>query len=65
MVYLKSGPSLCLVLQRENGVKKLLDLLGPADPLNARRQSQFLWRGTFGVNVVTNAFHGKTFYCHT
>ena len=56
---MKSGPSLCLVLQRENGVKKLLELLGPTVPLSARRQSQFLWRGTFGVDVVTNAFHGK------
>ncbi|CAG2255348.1 unnamed protein product [Mytilus edulis] len=60
--YLKSGPSLCLVLQRENAVKKLLDLLGPSDPSSARRQSQFLWRGTFGVDTVNNAFHGSMNY---
>lgn len=58
MKYLTSGPSMCLVLLRENSVKKLLDLLGPVDPLNARRQSQFLWRGTFGVDLVNNAFYG-------
>ncbi|XP_076109890.1 dynein axonemal assembly factor 8-like isoform X2 [Mytilus galloprovincialis] len=60
--YLKSGPSLCLVLQRENAVKKLIDLLGPSDPSSARRQSQFLWRGTFGVDTVNNAFHGSMNY---
>lgn len=59
--YLSSGPSLILALERENAVKKLLDLLGPCDPLSARRQSQFLWRGTFGMDTVANGLHGRFF----
>ncbi|KAK3107616.1 hypothetical protein FSP39_018349 [Pinctada imbricata] len=60
--YLVSGPSLSLVLCRENAVRKLLDLLGPQDPLSARRQNQFLWRGTFGVDSVVNGLHGSIDY---
>ena len=41
-------------------MKRLLDLLGPCDPMNARRQSQFLWRGTFGMDVLANGLHGRS-----
>ena len=66
--YLRSGPSLCLALQRENAVKKLLDLVGPEDPQSARRNSQFYWRGVFGVDPVCNGLYCKfssiiIFYC--
>lgn len=56
--HMTSGPCVLLSLQRENAVKKLLELIGPKDPLAARRQSQFLWRGVFGADSVLNAFHG-------
>lgn len=62
--YLSSGPSLILALERENAVKKMLDLLGPCDPLSARRQSQFLWRGTFGMDTVANGLHGRFSYTY-
>ena len=57
--HMTSGPSLVLCLQRENAVKKLLDILGPADPHDARRQSQFLMRSSLGADPVVNGFHGK------
>lgn len=57
--YMTSGPSLCLCVERENAVKKLLDLLGPEDPQSARRQSQFYWRGVFGADSVMNAIYCK------
>ncbi|KAL3885198.1 hypothetical protein ACJMK2_025289 [Sinanodonta woodiana] len=60
--YMTSGPCMCLCLQRENAVKCLLDLLGPLDPQSARRQSQFYWRGVFGVDSVMNGFHGSENY---
>lgn len=62
--YLSSGPSLILALERENAVKKMLDLLGPCDPLSARRQSQFLWRGTFGMDTVANGLHSSQNFPH-
>ena len=56
---------MCLCVQRENAVKRLLDLLGPEDPQSARRQSQFYWRGVFGgVDTVTNGIYGKLFFTH-
>jgi nucleoside diphosphate kinase len=57
--HLTSGPSVVLTLQRENAIKKLVDLLGPNDPQQARRQSQFLLRGAFGIDPVSNALHGE------
>ncbi|KAK3592482.1 hypothetical protein CHS0354_014980 [Potamilus streckersoni] len=60
--YMTSGPCICLCLQRENAIKWLLDLLGPLDPQSARRQSQFYWRGVFGVDLVMNGFHGSKNY---
>ncbi|XP_052272728.1 dynein axonemal assembly factor 8-like isoform X2 [Dreissena polymorpha] len=60
--YLTGGPSLCLCVERENAVKRLLDLLGPEDPQSARRLSQFYWRGVFGGDIVTNALYGSKNY---
>ncbi|XP_064651155.1 dynein axonemal assembly factor 8-like [Lineus longissimus] len=60
--HLTSGPSVILTLQRENAIKKLVDLLGPSDPQQARRQSQFLLRGAFGIDPVSNALYGSTNY---
>ena len=57
--YLTSGQCLWLALQRENAVKKLLDLVGPQDPQSARRNSQFYWRGVFGVDTVCNGLYCK------
>ncbi|XP_069502974.1 dynein axonemal assembly factor 8 [Ambystoma mexicanum] len=60
--YLTSDLSLVLCLQRQNAVKKLLDLLGPENPNEAQAQDQFLWRGQYGINPVQNGFYGSTCY---
>ncbi|XP_071094592.1 dynein axonemal assembly factor 8-like [Haliotis cracherodii] len=60
--HLTSKPSICLCLQRENAVKRLVDILGPEDPQSARRRSQFLWRGTFGRDIVANGLYGSHDY---
>ncbi|XP_066496915.1 dynein axonemal assembly factor 8 [Tiliqua scincoides] len=57
--YLTSGSSLVLCLQRENAVKKLLDLLGPEDPKQARAVSQFLWRAQYGLSTAQNGFYER------
>ncbi|KAK9393260.1 hypothetical protein NXF25_016522 [Crotalus adamanteus] len=55
--YLTSGSSLVLCLQRENAVKKLLDLLGPEDPKEAQAINQFFWRALHGHSPVQNGFY--------
>ena len=48
-----------ICLRRENAVKKLLDILGPEDPVIARSLDPFLLRGCYGVDVIHNAIHGN------
>ena len=48
-----------MCLQRENAVKKLLDMLGPEDPVIARNLDPFLLRGCYGVDPIRNAIHGE------
>ncbi|XP_072125360.1 dynein axonemal assembly factor 8 isoform X1 [Mobula birostris] len=55
-----SGPLVILCLQRDNAVKKLLDLLGPEDPQEARRLDQFLWRGHWGTDLLHNGFYASS-----
>ncbi|KAK7106063.1 dynein axonemal assembly factor 8-like [Littorina saxatilis] len=57
--YLTSEPSIYMALCRENAVKKLRDLIGPEDPLQARRQNQFYWRGIYGADSVHNGLYAS------
>jgi hypothetical protein len=57
--HLCGGMSLVLALQRENGVKKLVDLLGPSDPAQARRMGQHYWTAMFGSTAVNNGIYGN------
>ena len=57
--YLRSDVSVVLSLQRENAVRKLLDLLGPSDARLAKKQSSFYWRSMFGTDAINNAFYCK------
>lgn len=50
-----------ICLQRENAVKKLLDVIGPEDPVIARSLDSFLLRGCYGVNSIHNAVHGNNY----
>lgn len=58
--HLMSGACLALCLLRENAVKKVLDLLGPENPVEAKRKNQFYWRGLYGSDLVNNGLHGKS-----
>ncbi|GCB66529.1 hypothetical protein scyTo_0010113 [Scyliorhinus torazame] len=57
---LTSGASVILCVQRDNAVKKLLDLLGPEDPGEARGLNQFLWRALCGTDIVHNGLYGSS-----
>ena len=52
-----SGPSLAVVVSQRNAVRKLCDLIGPEEPMAARQQSQFLWRGEFGTDLINNGLY--------
>ncbi|NWX44291.1 TXND3 protein, partial [Steatornis caripensis] len=60
--YLASGTALVLCLQRPNAVKKLIDLLGPEDPILAQALDPFLWRAQYGISTVQNGFYGSKSY---
>ncbi|XP_077985176.1 dynein axonemal assembly factor 8-like [Glandiceps talaboti] len=60
--YLTSGPVLLLCLQRENAIKKLLDVVGPVNPQEAKKVNQFLWRSLFGVDPINNGLHASCSY---
>ncbi|CAB1341786.1 unnamed protein product [Coregonus sp. 'balchen'] len=60
--YMSSGPSLALCLQRENAVKRLLDVLGPEDPAQARALDQFLWRACYSSNQLHSGIYGSRSY---
>ena len=56
--HMTSGPCLLLSVQRENAVKKLLNLIGPEDPKVARVKNCGYWRAIFGQNCVANGLYG-------
>uniref|UniRef100_A0A671QZW5 Uncharacterized protein n=1 Tax=Sinocyclocheilus anshuiensis TaxID=1608454 RepID=A0A671QZW5_9TELE len=55
----KSGPSLALGLLRVNAVKRLLELMGPEDPVEARTIDQTLWRAQYGSDRLHNGIYGQ------
>lgn len=52
-------PCVVFCLERENAVKKMIDLIGPYNPVAARKQNQNLWRSIFGTDTVCNGLHCK------
>jgi len=55
-IFMSSGPSIVLVLKRENAVKKWRDVMGPTDPVNA---ASLTIRRFFGESITRNAVHGS------
>ncbi|XP_026786019.3 dynein axonemal assembly factor 8 isoform X3 [Pangasianodon hypophthalmus] len=60
--YLTSGPVLALCLQRVNAVKRLLELLGPEDPAQARLEDLHFWRASYGTDRLHNGIYGSVSY---
>uniref|UniRef100_A0A8C1ZKQ0 Si:ch211-66h3.4 n=1 Tax=Cyprinus carpio TaxID=7962 RepID=A0A8C1ZKQ0_CYPCA len=54
-----SGPSLALGLLRVNAVKRLLELMGPEDPVEARTIDQTLWRAQYGSDRLHNGIYDE------
>lgn len=63
--HMTSGASLVVCAQRINAVRRLLDVVGPADPCEAQRPIVGgNWRAEFGIDEFSNAIHGR-FYCYS
>uniref|UniRef100_A0A8C1WG90 Nucleoside diphosphate kinase-like domain-containing protein n=1 Tax=Cyprinus carpio TaxID=7962 RepID=A0A8C1WG90_CYPCA len=56
---MSSGPSLALGLLRVNAVKRLLQLMGPEDPDEARTIDQTLRRAQYGSDRLHNGIYGQ------
>ncbi len=54
--FMSSGPSLVMVLQGENAIKKNRELMGPTDPAKAETGTI---RKAHGTNIEFNAVHGS------
>lgn len=46
-----------LCLQRVNAIKKLLDLVGPENPIEARKIDEFYWRSIYGQDIIRNGLY--------
>ncbi|KAJ1926539.1 hypothetical protein IWQ60_003714 [Tieghemiomyces parasiticus] len=58
MAYLTCAPCLALELQKDDAVRSWLQLIGPADPAEAKAQAPDSLRAHFGTDSVRNAVHG-------
>ena len=54
--FMSSGPSVILVLQGDNAIKKNRDLMGATDPAKADKGTI---RAAHGTNIEFNAVHGS------
>lgn len=54
--FMSSGPSLVMVLQGDNAIKKHRELMGPTDPAKAETGTI---RKAYGTNIEFNAVHGS------
>ncbi|MGB4704126.1 MAG: nucleoside-diphosphate kinase [Candidatus Saccharicenans sp.] len=54
--FMSSGPSVVLLLERENAIKHWRDVMGATDPAQARPGTL---RRQFGFSIERNAVHGS------
>ncbi|RDD43712.1 Thioredoxin domain-containing protein 3-like protein [Trichoplax sp. H2] len=59
---LSSGPSLFMILEKEEAVSGFRKMIGCNDPDVAKQKDPTSLRAMFGSNIVSNALHGSTSY---
>ena len=60
--YLTSGPCAVVWLHRDNGIYRLQSLLGPDDPLEAKKTAEFSLRAVYGSDLIENGYYGTQSY---
>ncbi|XP_023930674.1 thioredoxin domain-containing protein 3 homolog isoform X5 [Lingula anatina] len=58
--HMTSGPTLFMVLSKENAVEGWRGIIGPTDPAKAKEEAPDSIRAQFGSDVKANAVHGSS-----